>query len=432
MDPESLFSILTIFAMVVLGMFLSAAETAFSALNRVRIKSFADDETDPKRAKRAGLVIALHDKFDKLLSTLLILNNAVTVIAAAVSTLLFVRLIGDELGPTLSTIAITFVVVFIGDITPKSLAKEAPERFAMATAPLLNIFIYALTPANWFFGKWKILLSSVVSNSEEDDKMTEEELYSYVEEAQNDGLIDEDGRQLLDNAIEFNELRAIDILTPRMDLVGISEDASEEEIGNLFLESEYSRLPVYRETFDNIVGLVHMRDFLKYKINRGELKEIFTEPFFVAPSAHISDLFKQLQENKSHLAFVTDEYGGTAGIITMEDILEELVGDIWDEADEIIVEFEALGENRHRVMCSAYVKDMFAYFDLPEDPEADSTSVSGWIMDKLAKLPEEGDELSFKNLRVEVSKTESRRVIECIVSVVVEEENPDEIIIENE
>ena len=421
MDPDSLFSLLMIVLMILVGIYFSAAETAFSALNRIRIKNMADDGN-----KRAALVLRLHDDFDKLLSTLLVLNNVVTIIAAAISTLLFVRYFG-EIGPTLSTIILTFIVVFLGDITPKSLAKEAPERFALFCAPFLYICMIALTPINHMFIKWKAFLGRIFK-TEFDDRMTEEELYSIVEEAHDDGVINEDDRQLIENAIEFNELKAIDVLTPRIDLAGISENATADEIAQMFIETEYSRLPVYKESIDHIVGVVHMRDFFNYIIKKEKkpLPKIFAPPLFVAPSTKVSDLFKELQKQKSHIAIVTDEYGGTAGIVTMEDILEELVGDIWDESDEAIVEFDKIDENCYKIMCSAYVKDLFAFFNLPEDEEAESISVSGWIMDKLEKIPETGDTFTFENLTVTVHKTENRRVLECIVTLESEQQETEE------
>ena len=412
MDPDSLFSLFMIVLMLLLGTYFSAAETAFSALNRIRIKNMAEEGS-----KRASLVLMMHDSFDKLLSTLLVLNNVVTLIAAAISTLLFIRYFGQEVGATLSTVILTIVVVFFGDITPKSLAKESPEKFALFCAPFLYFCMVLLTPISYLFLHWKTFLSRIFKTSGDDDRMTEEELYSYVEEAQQDGVIDEEDRQLLDNAIEFKDRRASDILTPRIDVAGISEESTPEEISKTFFETDYSRLPVYRESIDNIIGVVHMRDFFKGLEKNLTLQETITPPLFVAPSTKITDLFKLLQTQKSHLAIVTDEYGGTAGIVTTEDILEELVGDIWDESDDIIVEFADLGDNRHKVICSAYVKDLFAHFDLPEDNAVESTSVSGWIMDMLGKVPEEGDTFTFENLTVVVHKTEHRRALECIITV---------------
>ena len=413
MDPDSLFSLLMIVLMIGLGIYFSAAETAFSALNRVRLKNMGEENA--KKARRAELTLRLHDDFDKLLSTLLVLNNVVTLIAAALATLLAARYWG-EMGPTLSTVLLTVVVVFFGDITPKSLAKESPEVSAMYCAPLLRVFMLLMAPVNCLFTPWKALLARVFGTSD-DDAMTKEELYSYVEEAHKGEAIDEEGKQLLDSALEFDELRAIDILTPRIDVYGISESAGLDEITQMFIETEYSRLPVYRESMDHVVGVVHMRDFFKYTARSEEapINSIFTPPVFVAPSTTLRDLFNDLQKQKSHFAIVTDEYGGTAGIVTMEDILEELVGDIWDESDEVIVEFEPIADGKYKIICSAYVKDMFAHFNIPEDPDAESTSVSGWIMDKLGKVPEEGDKFTFENLKVTVGKTEHRRVLECII-----------------
>ncbi|MCL1992567.1 MAG: hemolysin family protein [Spirochaetes bacterium] len=417
MDPDSLYGLLAIILCIVLGTYFSAAETAFSALNRIRMKNLAEGGS-----KRAELVLRLHDKFDSLLSTLLISNNLVTMAAATISAVLFIRYFGEEIGPALSTVTLTVVVVFLGDITPKSLAKEAPERYALACAPLLLFFLKLLAPANWLFGKWKAFLGRIIKTSA-DDRMTEDELYSIVEEAQNDGVLSEDGKQLLDAAIEFNDRKAIDILTPRIDVIGISHGSSDDEIMKTFLEAEFSRLPVYRDSIDNIIGVVHMRDFFKYRQKENAaLDGIFFPPIFVAPTTKVSDLFKQLQTRKSHFAVVADEYGGTAGIVTMEDILEELVGDIWDESDEVIVEFAPLDERRHKVICSAYLKDMFDYFGM-SGTEAESASVSGWIMDKLGKVPQEGDSFVFEKLSVRVQKTQHRRALECIITV--EEEAPE-------
>lgn len=412
MDTESIISLLIIFLMFLLGSFFSATETAFSSLNRIRIKSIAEGE--PKKAKRAALVLRLYDDFDKVLSTLLILNNLATLVAAGVSALLFVRHFGD-IGLTLSTIILTVTMVFFADITPKSLAKESPEKFAMFSAPLLFLFIKLLTPANYLFAKWKIFLDKIFKPS--DKRMTEEELYSAVEEAKNDGLINEESQQLLERAIEFNELTAEDILTPRMDLSAVSEDSSEEEIMQAFLETRYSRLLLYRNSIDHIVGVINIRDFFKHhKKKDTTIAEITFPPLFVAPSAKINDLFKLLQKQGSLLAVVTDEYGGTAGIVTMEDILETLVGDIWDETDDIIVEFTPLGNNKHKVICSAYLSDLFKYLELPENIEVEFTSVNGWIMNCLGKVPEEGDTFTFENLSVTVQKVKDRRAEECIIT----------------
>jgi len=413
MDIESIINILIIVSMFFCGAYFSATETAFSSLNRIRIKSIAEGES--RKARRASLVLRLHDDFDKLLSTLIILNNLATLIAAGVSALLFVRYFG-EIGLTLSTIVLTVTLVFFADITPKSLAKDSPEKFAMFSAPLLFIFVKIFTPINFLFIKWKLILSKIFKSS--DKRMTEEELYSVVEEAQNDGLLNEDSKKLLEKAIEFKELKAEDIITPRVDLKAISENSSEEEVLEAFLGTGYSRLPVYRNSIDHIVGVINIYDFFKHHERMDTtIADITSPPVFIAPSTKINDIFKLLQKNACHLAIVTDEFGGTAGIVTMEDILEKLVGDIWDETDDIVVEFTSLGDNKHRVVCSAYVSDLFKYFGLSESFDTKFISVNGWILDNLGKVPEEGDTFTYKNLTITVEKIIDRRAVECIIKV---------------
>ena len=413
MDIESLVNLMIIIAMFFCGAYFSATETAFSSLNKIRIKSIA--ERNPRKAGRAALVLRLHEDFDKLLSTLIILNNLATLVAAGVSALLFVRHFG-EIGLPLSTVVLTVTLVFFADITPKSLAKESPEKFAMFSAPLLFVFIKIFTPVNFLFIKWKSVLGKIFKSS--DKRMTEEELYSVVEEAQNDGLLNAESKQLLEKAIEFKELKAEDIITPRIDLVAISENSNEEEILQAFLETGYSRLPVYRNSIDHITGVIHLFDFFRHhKKMDTTIADITSSPVFVAPSAKINDIFKLLQKNACHLAIVTDEYGGTAGIVTMEDILEKLVGDIWDESDDIVVEFTPLTDNKYRVLCSAYVSDLFNYFGLSENNDTKFISVNGWILNNLGKVPEEGDTFTFENLTVTVGKTKNRRALECFITV---------------
>ena len=413
MDTESIINILIIVLMFFCGAYFSATETAFSSLNRIKIKSLAEGKS--RKSRRAALVLRLHEDFDKLLSTLIILNNLATLVAAGVSALLFVRYFG-EIGLTLSTFVLTVTLVFFADITPKSLAKESPEKFALFSAPLLCVFVKIFTPVNFLFIKWKFALRKIFKGS--DKRMTEEELFSVVEEAQNDGLLSEDSKQLLEKAIEFKELKAEDILTSRVDLTAIPENSSEEEILEAFLGTGYSRLPIYRNSIDHIVGVINIFDFFKHhKRMDTTIADITSSPVFIAPSTKVNDIFKILQKNACHLAVVTDEYGGTAGIVTMEDILEKLVGDIWDETDDVIVEFASIGDNKHKVLCSAYVSDLFKYFGLPENFDTSFISVNGWILDNLGKVPEEGDTFTFENLTVTVEKTKGRRAVECIITV---------------
>ena len=410
MDPYSIFTVSALSFLILLSAFLSAAETAFFALNRIRVKAMSENGS-----KRAALVLRLHDDHDRLLSTILAGSNIANLSAASISAVLFVRYFGDA-GIMASTVVITAVVLVFGEVTPKSLAKESPEDFALFSAPLLYFLMLILTPVNFLFFQWKRLLSAVFKTQSDSRAITEQELLSIVEEAEHEGAIDEEDKQLIHNAIEFNDLQAYDILTPRMSIVGTAKETSTEDMAQLFLESGYSRIPVYDESLDNIIGIVRLRDFLEHVLkNRETLDGIITPAVFVAPSMKINELFKLLQKEKIHMVAVTDEYGGTAGIVTMEDILEELVGEIWDESDEIVEEFVPLGDNRHKIICSADADKMFEYFGLT--CEVDSSTVSGWIMDMLGKIPEEGDSFVYKSLNVTVNKIGQRKALECIISV---------------
>ncbi len=411
-------SILMIVLLVILSAYFSATETAFSSLNRTRIKAMAEQGNH-----RAALVLQLSDRYDQLLSTILVGNNIVNISAASIGTVLFTRILGD-IGATVSTVVITVVVLIFGEISPKSMAKETPEKFAMFSAPILRVLIVILTPVNFLFSAWKSLLSKVIKVSD-DRTPSHEELLTLVEEVEQEGGIDEMESELLRSAIEFNDMEAVDILTPRVDVEGIPLDATKEEIANAFTQSGYSRLPVYDGTIDRIVGFIHMKDFFEGPhITEKPLEAIMTTPLFVPPSTKIDDLLRMLQKTKSHIAVVSDEYGGTLGIITMEDILEELVGEIWDEHDEVVEEFTQLDEHTYKVLCSTDLDEFFEFFGLPEDSETDSASVSGWVMEQMGKVPNEGDSFTYQNLSITVTSTDFQRVLEIRVTIQAPEEEP--------
>jgi len=413
-DSSNLLPLIVLFALIILSIFFSASETAFSALNRIRLKNMAD-----KGSKRAELALSLHEDFNKLLSTLLVGNNIATLSAASICAVLFVRHFGD-IGATLSTVVLTVVFVVFADVTPKVLAKESPEIVAQFCAPMLRFFMILFTPINHFFTLWKKVLSLAFKTNLENQTITEEELFSIVEEAEQEGVIDKDDKELIHNALEFYDQKTKDILTPRMDVMGIPKNATPSEIVAKFQETGFSRLPVYDESLDHIIGVLHMRDFFNITACQNSTCEVnidtlLTTPVYVAPLTNIHDLFKLLQKEKNHMAIVSDEFGGTEGIVTMEDILEELVGEIWDESDEVIETFVELDESTHRVICSADLDAFCEYFQLSKNFESESSSVCGWIMDTLGKIPEEGDSFDYENLAVTIHKTENRRVLECIV-----------------
>ncbi|MEG1437063.1 MAG: hemolysin family protein [Oscillospiraceae bacterium] len=414
MDSDSITLIISLSVLLIMSAYFSATETAFSSLNRIRIKNLADNGN-----KKAILTLCLYEKYDELLSTILIGNNIVNISSASLATVLFVKHFGD-FGVTLSTIVMTILVLVFSEITPKSLAKESPERFAMNSARVIRLVMILLTPINFLFSQWKKLLLKMMKK-EEETGITEGEFLTIVDEATHDGGIDEQESELIRCVLEFNDLEAADILTPRVDIVAVSIDDSKKSINKEFSLSEYSRLPVYKDSVDNIVGFIHHRDFTSF-VMRGEktVEDILNPCVCVMPSMKIYKLLKMLQKEQTHIAVVTDEFGGTVGILTMEDILEELVGEIWDEHDEVIKEFEKLEDNKYKIVCGTNLEDMFEFFNITG--ESDSTTVSGWVIEQLDKIPCEGDSFGYENLTVTVSKTDSRRVLEITVTVDAEDD----------
>ncbi len=365
--------------------------------------------------QRAELVLALAENYDKLLSTILIGNNIVNIVAASLATVIFTKYFGN-VGVTLSTIVMTVLLLIFGEISPKSLAKEMPERFVMFSAPLLKFFSVLLAPLNWFFMQWKRMLNHLFK-LDVDQGITEEELLTIVEEAQSGGGIDEHESELIRNAIEFNDLDASDILTPRVNVVAVdlSED-SKKDIEKRFMDSGYSRLPVYEESLDNIQGIINEKDFHnKVLYTSEEVSSIINPVLFIAPTTNIAKLLRRLQQAKSQMAVVADEYGGTMGIVTLEDILEQLVGDIWDEHDKVIEEVTLIGEEEYRVKCSANLEKVFDLFGMEPDEELDVSTVGGWVLENLGKIPDVGESFSADHLSALVTMADDRRVLEIIL-----------------
>ena len=395
----------SIFAMVVcvaMSAYFSATETAFSSLNKTRLKVLADDGN-----KRAALALRLAEDYDRLISTILIGNNIVNISVASIGTLLFVELYGDA-GATISTVVVTVVVLIFGEITPKSIAKDMPERFAMFSAPFIHLWIWVLTPLNFLFSQWKRLVSHFVK-TDNDAKMSHEELLLFMEDVEQDGSIDENEGELLRNALEFRELTAEEILTHRIELEAVDVNESHAEIAQAFTQSRFSRLLVYRDTIDQIVGVLHQKDFyINGSMTDQPVAEIMTEPLFVYQHTKIRDILKMLQHKKSHIAVVVDDFGGTLGIVTMEDILEELVGEIWDEHDEVEEDFKKLGEDTYRVDCSVSLEDFMDFFDVKL--ESDSVSVGGWVMEQLNRVPVKGESFTTQHLEITVSELSAYRV----------------------
>ena len=406
-----------------LGTYFSAAEMAFASLNRARIKSLT--ESPGKRGRRASKVFDLYENhFDETISTLLIGNNLVAITSATVAVLLFTRLLGD-IGYFLATVVISAVVIVFTDIIPKSITKEQPENIAIFIIPMLGFFMKILSPLTWSVVKIKNRVSAKIvpkqtEHTEDEQSLLSQELVFMVEEAEKGGTLGEDESHLITNAIEFNDVLAWDIHTPRVNIVSMPITATVDEAAALFLESGHSRIPVYEDSLDKVVGIVHLRDFIKCVVPKGDgsslaIRDVLTPAIFTVTSARVSDVLTLLKKEKHHMAIIADEYGGTEGLITMEDILEELVGDIWDESDEIIEEFEKLDDGKYKVLGNADIDKLFEIFDIEE--ESESNTVGGWIMDELRRVPEVGDTFTSGKLVVTVTKADGRRTEECIVEL---------------
>ena len=392
---------------VVLSAYFSATETAFSSANKTRLKALAE-----KGNYRAKIAYQLSEDYDRLISTILIGNNIVNITVASIGTLLFVQALGD-IGATVSTVVVTVVVLIFGEITPKSVAKDHAESFSMFSAPIIKTLILVLTPLNFLFSQWKVLVSKIFRSNAE-SKMSQDELLLLLDEVQQEGAIDASEGELLKNAVTFGDMEAQDILTHRVDLEAISLEATKEEIAEKFKETQFSRLLVYRENIDQIVGILCQKDFyVGTGITDAAVADIMTEPIYVPPTEKLDCLLQQLQHRKSHVAIVVDEYGGTLGIVTMEDILEELVGEIWDEHDEIEEPFRQQDSSTYLVDCSVSLDSFCDMFHIA--PDSDSNSLGGWVMEQLRKIPDPGDSFVYGDLTVTVTATNDRRVEEVKV-----------------
>ena len=417
MDSSSMTMIFAILILIVCSAFFSATETAFTSLNRIRLKSRADSGN-----KRAALTLRIAEDYDKLLSTNLIGNNIVNISASTVGTVLFTKLFLDY-GPLVSTVVLTVVILVFGEISPKSMAKENAEAFAMFAAPIMRVLMTVLAPVNYLFAQWKKLLSRIFRKSEEEG-ITEEELITMVDQAENEGGLDQHEGQLIRSAIEFNDLEVEEILTPRVDIVAAEDTATMDEIAAIFAENGYSRLPIYHDTIDNIIGVIHEKDFHAARYHGQEdVSAIVSNVLYTTGSTKISDLLRILQRAKAHMVIVVDEYGGTEGLCTLEDIVEELVGEIWDEHDEVIEEFKKQSDGSYLISCNANLTDLYDLFSIKG--ERDCTTVSGWVMEEIGRVPEEGDHFVYENLDVTVTRVDHRRVLEIRVVVLPQEDTGD-------
>ena len=401
--------ILPILLCVVMSAYFSATETAFNTFNKIRVKNLAE-----KGNKKAARALELSENYDTLISTILIGNNIVNILAASLATLFFKNLLAGtpsaSFDTAISTAVMTLLVLTFGEICPKTIAKQSPEKFVIYATPFISALVILFKPLSAIFKQLQNLLSKIFK-ADEDQGMTEEELISIIEEAAEDGNIDEEESTLIKSAIEFNELEVGDIFTPRIDITAVRSDITKEALAKVFTESGYSRIPIYDDDLDNIHGIVYYKDFFSDAHTTNiPISEIVKPVMYVTKTQKINDVLKDLQEKQMHLAVVTDEYGSTAGIVTLEDILEEIVGEIWDEHDEIIEEIKEVGEGEYIVSGMANLEKLFEELEIDIDEELDAMTVNGWAMKILDRIPEEGDSFEELGLTVRVLKMDGRRI----------------------
>lgn len=411
--------IIVIILCVFLSAFFSATETAYSCCNKIRLKSMAQNGN-----KGAARALKILDNYDSFLSTVLIGNNIVNIAASSIATIVFVRSMG-EVGATWSTLIMTLLILVFAEVTPKSIAKEVAESFSISVSGVVRVLVIIFYPLNKLFEWWKLLINKIF-HLEQKNSITEGEFLTMVDTAESEGGIDSKDSKLIHNVMEFNDLDVGEIFTPRVDVIAIPLNASKDEIYKVFSEHEFSRLPVYDENIDDIVGFLHQKDFMdSVYFGKSSMKDVLQPILHVAPTMKISTLLTTLQQRHSHMAVVTDEFGGTDGIVTMEDILEELVGEIYDEHDEEEKDIVRTGKNEYLAQCSCELEDFFDYFHLEPPEDSDSNTLGGWVLEKFEEIPKKGDHFNYANMTITVNETDSRKVQSIRIKVHTHEKHND-------
>ena len=421
MPDGSVQLLVALIILILFSGFFSATETAFSCANKIKLRTLASNGN-----KRATKVLVLaEENFDMLISTILVGNNIVNISAATISTLLFALLIKNpKIDSSFVSTAVTTVVVLIfGEITPKFIAKTYPEKLAMLFYPVIRFFTFLFKPINIIFSGWKKFIS-VVFKLKNEEIITEEEIITIVEEAKEDGTLKQEETELIKSVIEFDDQEVENIYTPRVNLVAVDINSSMEDIQKVFQTTKFSRLPVYLETIDQIIGTIHQSDFYSLLFTKAtSVKSILKEPYFTTSHTKISKLLNQLQKNKTHMAIVLDEYGGTLGIVTMEDILEELVGEIWDEHDVEIAHYFKEDDTTYIVNGNAPTDIIFELFNHEDEKDNfEANTVSGWILEYLGEIPISGTTFKFKNLQIDILQSTVKKINKVRISLLEENE----------
>ena len=420
MDLPDLSIYVLLIILLCLSAFFSACEMALASVNRVRMKTMADDGN-----KKAKKVLSLIDAFDRTLSAILVGNNIVNITAASVGTLIATKLFGAS-GVAISTAVMTVLVLIFGEVTPKSLAKENPERFSLAFCGVLSALVFILRPVTAFFSLLRKVISKSYGNKETQPLVTEEELLSILETIEEEGVIDEQRSELMQSALAFDETTVQEVLTPRVDLAAINVDDTPEKIRGIILGERFSRMPVFEKTLDNIIGILHTRDYLEKALEGGEIdiKPLLAKPLFVHKTQKIAKLLNRFKKERVHIAVVIDDFGGTMGIVSMEDLLEEIVGEIYDEDEEAEVEFAEIEPYTYEIAGDFPIEDALekiGYFE--KNFESEYSSVGGWAFEKLGCIPSVGDEFEYNGINTTIDAMEDQRVVRLTMKYVPAEDS---------
>lgn len=406
-----------IILLVMCSAFFSSTETAYSSVSKIRLKNYADNGN--KKAKRA---YEIAENYDKALATLLVGNNIVNIAASALATLLFVSFLGDANGTLASTVVLTIVVLIFGEVLPKNIAIENSEKMCMNSSAVLYILMVLLTPVTFVLLKLNTVAKNIASSdNEKEPTVTEDELKYIVESIEEEGVLEEQESHLVQSALEFDEKTAYDILTPRVDMTAIDIEDEPQKIKEIILTERYSRIPVYKNNVDNIIGVLHTRDYLEklLKEEYPDITKLIQSVYFIYKSKKLSSLLADFKHNHLHMAIVTDDYGGTMGIVTMEDLLEQLVGDIWDEDEEIESKFKKISDNEYEIAGDMNITEMLDLFEKDiRYIDTDSKSVGGWVIEQIGDIPAKDDTFTYKELVVKVNEIEDQRIIRVTISMI--------------
>ncbi|MBO9128761.1 hemolysin family protein [Bacillus sp. 165] len=406
-------TIFSLVLLIILSAFFSSAETAYSSANRIRLKNYLDE-------KRPGSKNAWYitENFDKALSTILVGNNVVNIAAASIATKVSIDTFGAATGILFSTTFMTIVILIFGEMLPKSFAKENAESFALLISSIMVFLMKLFTPITYLFVLLKKFILKLFQNTVQEPSVTEEEIKVMVDLSEEEGVIDNKEKELVYRSLEFNDILVGEILTPRIDMITIEVNQPIEEICNLFLEERYSRIPVYEDNIDNVIGILSEREFLSHLVRKQEIniRALLRQPLFVVESMKISTLLPELQKSKVHMAIVVDEFGGTSGLITLEDILEEIVGEIWDEHDETVKTIVQIDENTYKMNAELPLDEFVKMMNIPE-PNSDYHTLGGWIFEQFERIPIAGEQLQYKNMVITIDEVENRRIRKVTIAV---------------